>query len=71
MRHVCGCPLWGKDASDEMNWGTVSLSPTLLDYKSIMLTKEKNKQAGKMHRKQEKPQRFGKGPNRISRIERY
>ena len=55
MRHVCGCPLWGKDASDEMNWGMVSLSPTLLDYKSIMLTKEKNKQAAKMHRKQEKP----------------
>lgn len=41
MRHMCGCPLWGKDASDEMNWGMVSLFPTLLDYKSIMLTKEK------------------------------
>ena len=33
----------GKDASEEMNWGMVSLFPTLLDYKSIKLTKEKKK----------------------------
>ena len=63
MRHMCGCPLWGKDASDEMNWGMVSLFPTLLDYKSIMLTKEKktNKQGKctenkKNHRDLEKDQ---------------
>lgn len=42
-----GCPLWGKDASDEMNWGMVSLFPTLLDYNHAYQRKEQTNKQGK------------------------